>query len=92
MRRVRSGLNPTLDIEGVVLTMYDDRTNLGQLVAREVREFFKDKVFNTVIPRNVKLGEAPSHGMPAVVYDWKSRGAAAYIALAKELMERRVNA
>jgi chromosome partitioning protein len=91
MRRVRSGLNPALDIEGVVLTMYDDRTNLGQLVAREVREFFKDKVFNTVIPRNVKLGEAPSHGMPAVVYDWKSRGAAAYIALAKELMERRVN-
>ena len=65
MRRVRGALNPSLDIEGVLLTMYDDRTNLGQLVARDVREFFKDKVFNTIIPRNVRLGEAPSHGMPA---------------------------
>ena len=64
MRRVRGALNPALDIEGVLLTMYDDRTNLGQLVARDVREFFKDKVFNTIIPRNVRLGEAPSHGMP----------------------------
>ena len=64
MRRVRGALNPSLDIEGVLLTMYDDRTNLGQLVARDVREFFKDKVFNTIIPRNVRLGEAPSHGMP----------------------------
>ena len=89
MRRVRGALNPNLEIEGVVLTMYDDRTNLGQLVAREVREFFKEKVFNTIIPRNVKVGEAPSHGMPAVVYDWKSRGAAAYIALAKEMLARR---
>ena len=89
MKRVRAGLNPTLDIEGVLLTMYDDRTNLGQLVARDVREFFKDKVFNTTIPRNVRLGEAPSHGMPGVVYDAKSRGAAAYVALAKELLSRR---
>jgi chromosome partitioning protein len=89
MRRVRGSLNPSLDIEGVVLTMYDDRTNLGQLVAREVREFFKEKVFNTVIPRNVRLGEAPSHGMPAIIYDWKSRGAAAYIALANEVLARR---
>ena len=64
MRRVRTALNPSLDIEGVLLTMYDDRTNLGQLVARDVREFFKDKVFNTIIPRNVRLGEAPSHGVP----------------------------
>ena len=88
MRRVRSSLNPTLDIEGVLLTMYDDRTNLGQLVARDVREFFKDKVFDTIIPRNVRLGEAPSHGMPAVVYDARSRGAAAYVALAKELLAR----
>jgi chromosome partitioning protein len=69
--------------------MYDDRTNLGQLVARDVREFFKEKVFDTIIPRNVRLGEAPSHGMPAVVYDVKSRGAAAYLALAKELLARR---
>src|SRR5512139_3789004 len=89
MRRVRASLNPTLDIEGVLLTMYDDRTNLGQLVARDVRDFFKDKVFNTIIPRNIRLGEAPSHGMPAVIYDAKSRGAAAYLALAKELLARR---
>ncbi len=89
MRRVRGGLNPSLDIEGVLLTMYDDRTNLGQLVAREVREFFKDKVFKTIIPRNVRLGEAPSHGMPAVIYDWKSRGAAAYVELAQEMLARR---
>jgi chromosome partitioning protein len=88
MRRVRATLNPTLDIEGVLLTMYDDRTNLGQLVARDVRDFFKDKVFNTIIPRNVRLGEAPSHGMPAVLYDGKSRGAAAYVALAKEMLAR----
>jgi chromosome partitioning protein len=88
MRRVRGALNPALDIEGVLLTMYDDRTNLGQLVARDVREFFKDKVFNTIIPRNVRLGEAPSHGMPAVLYDAKSRGAAAYVALAKEMLAR----
>ena len=88
MRRVRGALNPALDIEGVLLTMYDDRTNLGQLVARDVREFFKDKVFNTIIPRNVRLGEAPSHGMPAVIYDSKSRGAAAYVALAKEMLDR----
>ena len=89
MRRVRSALNPALDIEGVLLTMYDDRTNLGQLVARDVREFFKDKVFNTIIPRNVRLGEAPSHGMPAVIYDAKSRGAVAYVALAQEMLARR---
>ena len=88
MRRVRGALNPALDIEGVLLTMYDDRTNLGQLVARDVREFFKDKVFNTIIPRNVRLGEAPSHGMPGVIYDGKSRGAAAYVALAKEMLAR----
>ena len=89
MRRVRGALNPAHDIEGVLLTMYDDRTNLGQLVARDVREFFKEKVFNTIIPRNVRLGEAPSHGMPAVIYDAKSRGAAAYTALAQEMLARR---
>src|SRR5512132_3294556 len=89
MRRVRASMNPALDIEGVLLTMYDERTNLGQLVARDVRDFFKEKVFNTIIPRNVRLGEAPSHGMPAVMYDAKSRGAAAYVALAKEMLARR---
>jgi len=88
MRRVRAGLNPALDIEGVLLTMFDERTNLGQQVARDVREFFKEKVYRTVIPRNVRLGEAPSHGMPVMLYDVKSRGAEAYIALARELLER----
>jgi chromosome partitioning protein len=88
MRRVRGAFNPALEIEGVLLTMYDDRTNLGQLVARDVREFFKEKVFNTIIPRNVRLGEAPSHGVPAVIYDARSRGAAAYEALAKEVLAR----
>ena len=88
MRRVRGGLNPALDIEGVLLTMYDDRTNLGQLVARDVKDFFKEKVFETIIPRNVRLGEAPSHGIPCVLYDAKSRGAAAYVALAKEMLAR----
>src|SRR5437762_7763479 len=88
IRRIRTALNPALDIEGVLLTMYDDRTNLGQLVARDVRDFFKEKVFNTIIPRNVRLGEAPSHGTPGVLYDTKSRGAAAYIALAKEMLSR----
>jgi chromosome partitioning protein len=88
MQLVQESLNPALDIEGVVLTMYDDRTNLGQLVARDVREFFKAKVFDTVIPRNIRLGEAPSHGMPAVLYDEKSRGAVAYLALADEMLAR----
>jgi chromosome partitioning protein len=89
MRRVRASLNPGLDIEGVLLTMFDERTNLGQQVATDVRGFFKEKVFQTVIPRNVRLGEAPSHGMPVILYDVKSRGAEAYLALAKEVMERR---
>jgi chromosome partitioning protein len=88
MRRVRASLNPTLDIEGVLLTMNDERTNLGQQVSRDVREFFKDKVYNTVIPRNVRLAEAPSHGLPAVTYDARSRGAEAYFAFAKEVLER----
>ena len=86
MRRVRAALNPSLDIEGVLLTMFDERTNLGQQVARDVREFFKEKVFRTVIPRNVRLGEAPSHGMPVILYDVKSRGAEAYLALAREVL------
>jgi chromosome partitioning protein len=86
LRRVRAAMNPTLDIEGVLLTMNDERTNLGQQVARDVRDFFKDKVYRTVIPRNVRLAEAPSHGLPAVSYDAKSRGAEAYIALAREVL------
>ena len=88
MRRVRASLNPTLDIEGVLLTMNDERTNLGQQVSKDVREFFKEKVYRTVIPRNVRLAEAPSHGVPAVTYDARSRGAEAYFAFAKEVLER----
>ena len=88
MRRVRASLNPTLDIEGVLLTMNDERTNLGQQVTKDVREFFKDKVYRTVIPRNVRLAEAPSHGLPAVTHDARSRGAEAYVAFAKEVLER----
>jgi chromosome partitioning protein len=88
MRRVRAALNPALDIEGVLLTMYDERTNLGQQVAHDVRQFFKEKTFDTVIPRNVRLGEAPSHGMPVVLYDARSRGSEAYLALAREFLQR----
>jgi chromosome partitioning protein len=88
MERVRALLNPELAIDGVLLTMYDERTNLGQQVAADVREFFKEKVYRTVIPRNVRLGEAPSHGMPVMLYDIKSRGAEAYAALAREVMQR----
>jgi chromosome partitioning protein len=88
LKRVRGSLNPTLDIDGVLLTMYDERTNLGQQVAHDVREFFQEKVFQTVIPRNVRLGEAPSHGKPVVLYDAKSRGAEAYLNLAKEVLDR----
>jgi len=88
LERLQRGLNQRLEIEGVLLTMCDERTNLGQQVAREVRAFFQDRVFRTVIPRNVRLGEAPSHGLPAILYDVKSKGAEAYLALARELLER----
>jgi len=88
IRRVRSALNPALDIEGVLFTMFDERTNLGQQVAGEVRSFFKEKVFRTTIPRNVRVAEAPSHGMPVIEYDPKSRGSEAYQALARELHAR----
>jgi chromosome partitioning protein len=89
LKRVRAALNPDLDIEGVLLTMYDERTNLGQQVARDIRGYFQEKVFRTVIPRNIRLGEAPSHGLPVILYDVKSRGAEAYLALAKEMLARR---
>ena len=88
LRRVRAALNPSLDIAGVLMTMHDERTNLGQQVARDIREFFQDRVYATVIPRNVRLGEAPSHGLPAILYDVKSRGSEAYLALAKEVLAR----
>jgi chromosome partitioning protein len=88
LRRVRATLNPSLDIAGVLMTMHDERTNLGQQVARDIRAFFQERVFQTVIPRNVKLGEAPSHGLPGILYDPRSRGAEAYVALARELLAR----
>ena len=81
-------LNPTLDIEGVLLTMLDSRTNLGFEVVEDIRSFFKEKVYNTIIPRLVRLTEAPSHGEPIIEYDPKSRGSEAYINLAKEVIER----
>ena len=84
--RVRATFNPELGIVGVLLTMADSRTNLGQQVASEVRAFFKEKVFETVIPRNIRLGEAPSHGLPAILYDVRSKGAKAYVALAREVL------
>jgi chromosome partitioning protein len=86
--RVQAQLNPDLVIAGVLLTMTDLRTNLGQQVAGEVREFFREKVFETIIPRNVRLGEAPSYGLPAILYDVRSKGASAYLALAHEFLSR----
>jgi chromosome partitioning protein len=92
IERVRQALNPHLAIEGVLLTMYDDRTNLGQQVSANIREFFGDHVYSTVIPRNIRLGEAPSHGVPVILYDARSKGAEAYVALAHEFMRRRTAA
>ncbi len=86
--KVASAFNPALALEGVVLTMYDDRTNLSQQVTENLRAFFGEKLFRTTIPRNIRLAEAPSHGMPVALYDPRSRGAEAYRALALELMER----
>lgn len=86
--RVKQHFNPQLDIHGVLLTMFDPRNKLSAAVAADVREFFGDKVYNTVIPRNVRLSEAPSYGLPAIVYDMKSPGAQAYIHLAGEVIKR----
>ena len=86
---VRGGFNPDLEIEGVLLTMYDGRTNLSMQVVEEVKNYFKDAVFSTVIPRNVRLAEAPSYGMSIMDYDKNSRGAKAYASLADEVEKRR---
>jgi chromosome partitioning protein len=88
IERVRDMLNPSLEIEGIALTMYDDRVNLARQVAEEVRNHFGPKVYQTVIPRNVRLGEAPSFGKPIILYDIRSRGSEAYINLAKEFIQR----
>lgn len=86
MRMVKGRLNPNLDIFGVVMTMYDVRTTLSRQVVEEVRGYFGDKVFSSIIPRNVKLSEAPSHGLPINLYDPRSKGALAYAELAKEVV------
>ena len=88
VRLIKRRLNPSLDVEGVVLTMFDSRTNLSMQVAAEVKKFFKEKVMRTVIPRNVRLSEAPSHGKPVMAYDYASRGSQAYLSLAREFVER----
>lgn len=88
LERVRDALNPTISIEGVLLTMYDDRTNLAQQVSETLREYFKDRLFKTVIPRNVRLAEAPSHGKPVALYDGRSRGTEAYFELTGEFLAR----
>jgi chromosome partitioning protein len=88
IERVRRALNPALELGGIVLTMVDRRNNLSELVAADVRAFFKDKVFDTVIPRNIRVSEAPSHGLPVLLYDIRSTGAQAYIKLAAEMLKR----
>jgi len=84
--RIRRTINPALEIEGVLLTMYDDRTTLSKQVAADLRSFFGHQIFESVIPRNVRLAEAPSHGMPVIFYDIGSRGAESYMQLAKEII------
>ncbi len=88
LERVRAAVNPNVTIEGVLLTMYDDRTNLAQQVTETLREYFRDRLFQTVIPRNVRLAEAPSHGKPVALYDPRSRGTEAYFELAGEYLAR----
>ncbi len=89
IERLREELNPSLEIEGVLLTMFDERTSLAKQVASDLREFFEGDVFETVIPRNVRLAEAPSHGRPVLHYDLRSKGAESYLQLARELLARR---
>ena len=88
IERVRSTFNPNLQLHGVVLTMYDTRNRLSAMVANDVRSYFGDKVYKTVIPRNVRVSEAPSYGLPAIVYDMRCAGSQAYIQLAKEVIKR----
>ncbi|MFN8005555.1 MAG: AAA family ATPase [Terriglobia bacterium] len=84
--RIRRNLNPQLEVEGLVLTMFDERTKLAHQVVQDLRDYFGDQVFKTVIPRNIRLAEAPSHGKPILLYDIRSRGAESYLELAKEVI------
>ena len=88
VERVKTSLNPDLEIQGIVLTMFDKRNNLSDQVAADVRDYMGDKVYRTVIPRNVRISEAPSFGKPALVYDYKCAGSKAYMKLASELIQR----
>ena len=92
IERIRAELNRALVVEGVVITMFDERTNLAQQVAEELKKYFGDKLCTTTIPRNIRLAEAPSHGLPALMYDVRSRGAESYIRLAKEILDRQASA
>ena len=92
VKRIRRSLNPNLKIVGILLTMFDKRTNLSYQVAEEAEKYFKDLVFKTTVPRNVRLGEAPSFGKPILLYDANSTGAKSYFDLAKELMNKQVSA
>jgi chromosome partitioning protein len=89
VKAVRKSLNPGLRLQGILLTMYDRRNNLSEQVAREVREYFPGYVYETVIPRNVRLSEAPSHGKPVLLYDIRSSGAQSYLNLATEILRRK---
>jgi chromosome partitioning protein len=86
IRLIKQALNPKLEVEGILLTMFDGRNNLSHQVANEVKKHFKDKVFKTIIPRNIRLSEAPSHGKPVILYDIHSKGAESYLNLAREIM------
>jgi chromosome partitioning protein len=86
IRQIRRLRNPDLEIEGVLLTMFDERTNLSHQIMQDLQSFFGKQLFSTIVPRNIRLGEAPSHGQPILLYDIKSKGAESYIRLAKEII------
>jgi len=88
IKKVRVSLNPTLEIEGLLRTMYDPRNMLAQQVSDQLQQHFGNKVYRTIIPRNIRLAEAPSHGLPALIYDLRCSGSEAYVRLARELMAR----
>ncbi|PYS95664.1 MAG: hypothetical protein DMF50_07830 [Acidobacteria bacterium] len=88
LQRIQASLNPSLEVDGVLLTMFDERTNLSRQVVADIKAFFKEKVYRTIVPRNVRLGEAPSFGRPIMLYDIRSKGAESYLDLAREVIRR----